>query len=77
MAKAGTKSVSATIPAEHFEAIEEFRWSVRKNLSQVISQAVAEFIDAHGIPVKAAEVPAEQPELADDKELAEAGAKKK
>jgi len=49
MAKTGTKSVSATISAESYDAIEEYRWTVRKNLSQVVDQAVTEFIAAHNI----------------------------
>jgi len=65
MAKTGTKSVSATISAESYDAIEEYRWTVRKNLSQVVDQAVTEFINNHGIsmapvlPETPAEVPAE------------------
>jgi len=69
MAKAGTKSVSATISAESFEAIEEFRWSQRKNLSQIIDTAVSEFITNHNIPLAAPAVPADTDELpvADEK----------
>lgn len=58
--KPATKPVSASIRAENFEAIDEWRWSVRKNVSQVVDQAIAEFIANHKIPVKApAKVPAE------------------
>lgn len=55
--KAGTKSVSATISADAYDAIEEYRWSVRKNLSQVVDQAVTEFITAHQIPLAAPVAP--------------------
>ena len=58
MAKAGTKAISATIPAEQFDALDDYRWGVRKNLSQVISEAVAEFITAHNIPVVVPDAPA-------------------
>ena len=63
MAKTGTKSVSATISQAHFDAIEDYRWSQRKNLSQIIDQAVAEFIVNHDVPVPSAAVPAEQDTL--------------
>lgn len=74
--KTGTKSVSATISAENFNAIEEFRWSVRKNLSQIVDQAITEFITAHAIPVKLPEdAPAD--EVPTNAELVEAVTKSK
>lgn len=46
--KPATKAISATISEADFNAIEDYRWSVvRMNLSQVISQAVAEFVTNH------------------------------
>lgn len=45
--KPATKAISATITEADFNAIEDYRWSVRMNLSQVISQAVAEFVTNH------------------------------
>lgn len=51
MAKAGTKAISATVPEADFNALEEYRWSARKTLSQVVAQAVSEYITAHNIPV--------------------------
>ena len=71
--KAGTKSVSATISADAYDAIEEYRWSVRKNLSQVVDQAVTEFITAHNIPLAVVVAPADQPELAPADEKVKAG----
>jgi len=64
MAKTGTKSVSATISAESYDAIEEYRWTVRKNLSQVVDQAVTEFIANHDIQPAVVGAPADQPTLA-------------
>ena len=48
-----TKAVSATISTANFEAIENYRWDpkVRKNLSQVIDQAVDEFVKNHKLAV--------------------------
>ena len=47
--KPETKAVSATISVANFEALENYRWdpAVRKNLSQVIDQAVSEFVANH------------------------------
>lgn len=58
MAKTGTKQISATIPAEHYDALDEFHWAARKNLSQVIADAVAEYIEKHNIPVVVPDEPA-------------------
>lgn len=58
--KAATKSVSATIAKAHYDALEEYRWGARKNMSQVIDQAVAEFIAKHGIPVPGNTAPASE-----------------
>ena len=72
--KTGTKSVSATIDAADYDAIEEYRWSVRKNLSQVVAVAISEFIAAHNIPKATAEVAADQPAI--DEAPAEKGKSK-
>ena len=75
--KTGTKSVSATISAKAYDAIEEYRWSVRKNLSQVVDAAVNEFIANHNIPLAADEAPAEQAALTDEAAAPDKAAKGK
>ena len=45
MAKSTEKraQISATIPASLKEALEEYRWSVRMNLSEIVEVALTEF----------------------------------
>lgn len=45
--KPATKAVSATISEANYKIIDEYHWTARKNLSQVIDQAVTEFIANH------------------------------
>ena len=45
MAKSTEKrsQISATIPASLKEALEEYRWGVRMNLSELVETALTEF----------------------------------
>ena len=52
MAKSTEKraQISATIPASLKEALEEYRWGVRMNLSELVEVALTEFA-RENIPV--------------------------
>ena len=47
--KTNTKQVSAQIPIELYELLEEHRWDVRKNMAEVVRTAVEEYAQSHGL----------------------------
>ena len=63
MAKSNTKALSCTISQRHFDALEEHRWNVRKNMSEMVDTAIAEYLSNHGIDVAGDPAPAD-PETA-------------
>jgi len=45
-------AVTGSVPPELKEALEDYRWSQRKTLSEVIREAVETFIESKGLEVK-------------------------
>lgn len=56
-----SSQVSTTVSPEVFEALEDHRWTARKKMTEVIAEAVADYIAKHKIEVKGA-VNADAPE---------------
>ena len=50
--------VSTTVSPEVFEALEDHRWTARKKMTEVVSEAISDYIAKHNITVKGAEAPA-------------------
>ncbi|MGN8689808.1 hypothetical protein ACTND8_07890 [Atopobiaceae bacterium HCP3S3_F7] len=48
-----TKSINLTIPADLYEALDEYRWSVRKEFRDIVRDALTEYAAKHGAEVKA------------------------
>jgi predicted transcriptional regulator len=45
----GQRKVSFTFPAELVERLEEAKWELRKTKAEIVIEAVAEYLDRHGI----------------------------
>ena len=56
MAKSKGVQVSGTISKELSEAIEEHRWTVRKTRSELVTTAIEEYANNHGLNVHDGEV---------------------
>ena len=56
----GQRKVGFTFPAELVERLEEAKWELRKNKAEIVVEAVAEYLDRHGIK-KAKVRPRERP----------------
>jgi hypothetical protein len=56
----GQRKVSFTFPAELVERLEEAKWELRKTKAEIVIEAVAEYLDRHGIKKGKAQ-PREQP----------------
>jgi len=50
-----SSQVSTTVAPEVFEALEDHRWTARKKMTEVVAEAVADYIVKHNIVVKPAE----------------------
>ena len=48
-----SSQVSTTVSPEVFEALEDHRWTARKKMTEVIAEAVSDYIAKHGIKVAA------------------------
>lgn len=50
---AKAKQVSTTIPADYFEALENYRWdpAVKLTMTQLVRVALDEYAAAHGIMI--------------------------
>ena len=46
--------VSTTVSPEVFEALEDHRWQARKKMTEVVAEAVSDYIAKHGIKVASA-----------------------
>lgn len=53
--------VSTTVSPEVFEALEDHRWTARKKMTEVVAEAVSDYIAKHGITVKTATPTTETP----------------
>jgi len=47
--KTPNKAVSCTMPENVFKALDEYRWTVRQNLSEMITTCVKAYLDANGV----------------------------
>lgn len=56
----GQRKVGFTFPADLVERLEEAKWALRKNKADIVIEAVAEYLDRHGIK-KAKTPPRERP----------------
>ena len=56
----GQRKMGFTFPAELVERLEEAKWELRKNKAEIVVEAVAEYLDRHGIK-KAKARPRERP----------------
>jgi len=45
----GQRKVGFSFPAELVERLEEAKWELRKNKAEIVIEAVAEYLDRHGI----------------------------
>ncbi|MGH8057244.1 MAG: hypothetical protein ACREOH_08410 [Candidatus Entotheonellia bacterium] len=45
----GQRKVGFTFPADLVERLEEAKWALRKNKADIVIEAVAEYLDRHGI----------------------------
>jgi len=45
----GQRKVSFTFPAELVGRLDEAKWELRKNKSEIVIEAVEEYLDRHGI----------------------------
>ena len=45
----GQRKVSFTFPAELVERLEEAKWELRKTKAEIVTEAVEEYLDRHGI----------------------------
>lgn len=50
--------VSTTVAPEVFDALEDHRWTARKKMTEVVAEAVQDYIVKHNIEVKSTETPA-------------------
>ncbi len=66
MAKAATKALSCTIPQKVYDAIDNHRWDVHMNMSEVVTHALTFYAKAKGL------LPDEAPAEADSAEDAPA-----
>lgn len=44
--------VSCTIPQTTYDALEDHRWTVRKTMTELMREAVDEYVEKHGIKVE-------------------------
>lgn len=51
-----SSQVSTTVSPEVFEALEDHRWTARKKMTEVVAEAISDYIAKHKIKV-AAEAP--------------------
>jgi hypothetical protein len=45
----GQRKVGFTFPAELVERLEEAKWELRKTKAEIVTEAVEEYLDRHGI----------------------------
>ncbi len=50
--------VSTTVPGEVFDALEDHRWEARKKMTEIVFEAVQDYMAKHNIVVKGNEAPA-------------------
>jgi len=55
-----SSQVSTTVSPEVFEALEDHRWTARKKMTEVVGEAIADYIAKHNIQVQGATVEADK-----------------
>lgn len=56
------KQVGTTVSPEYFEALDEYRWSVRKTMPELVKTALDEYAANHGVNVPSDAPAADAPE---------------
>lgn len=51
--------VSTTVSAEVFDALEDYRWTARKKMTELVAEAVTDLLAKHKIAVAGTAAPAE------------------
>jgi len=45
------QQVSATVPAEYFDGLEDHRWTARKTMPQIVREALDDYVAKHSLKV--------------------------
>ena len=48
-----TKSISTSLPLNKYKALDDYHWTARKKLGEILTDAVDEYIVKHNITVEA------------------------
>ena len=46
-----SKQVSCTVPAEYFDGLEDYHWTNRTKVTDIVREALDEFVAKHGIKI--------------------------
>lgn len=46
-----SSQVSTTVSAEYFDGLEDYRWTARKKMTEIVKEALDEYVAKNGIKV--------------------------
>lgn len=60
--KTTSKQVSTTVPGDVYSALEDHRWTARKKMTEVVAEAIQDYLVKHNIQVQGSAEPAQAEE---------------
>lgn len=45
------KQVSTNVEPEYYKALDDFHWSARKKISEIVREALDDYAEKHSIPI--------------------------